>query len=184
MNRKARAICASLLAVGIFFPSADAGNLVRLSAQFRRFDGGLDSTTAAPSATPGTGGIPVYTKSFNVPAPPRGQRAVVFITMEALGDTADNAIAFSCEIDGAFCNPGNTFTVPSGWIVLGFHSPDELAAPVSYTWCAKVSPGPHTASIRMASRDGPAVNLFSGHFYIDRTTLKKSTPNDCELGAP
>ena len=89
MNRKGKAVCAlllvQLLAWGVFVPTADAGKLVRVSAQFRLFAGGVDTTTAVPSATPGAGGVQVYSKSFSIPAPKAGQQAVVFITMAGTG---------------------------------------------------------------------------------------------------
>ena len=195
MNRKGKAVCAlllvQLLAWGVFVPTADAGKLVRLSAQFRRFDSLIDATSAAPSATPGAGGVQVYSKSFSIPAPASGQQAVVFITVMGTaqhGGGANTAVLVSCVLDGSFCNPGaNPVTgVPAGWATLLYDFGDTTQRNVvNYTWCAKVSSGTHTATIRMASQDGlNSVVLWHAHFFIDRTELKTSTADDCELGAP
>ena len=190
MNRKGKVICAlllvQLLAWGVFVPTADAGGLKRLSAQFRRFAVDSDFTTAGASSTPGTGGIQVYTKSFNIPTPASGQQAVVFVTISATIDTTGNLSLFSCQIDAAFCNPGIGAPVGSyGWVIT--EAPKDAAEQLrtfQYTWCAKVSSGTHTASIRMASDGAAVVSMWAAHFYIDRTELKASTADDCELGAP
>src|SRR3972149_10872369 len=141
MRGKGKAVCAlllvQLLAWGVFVPSADAGGLKRLSAQFRRFAVDYDSTTAGT----GTGGLVVYTKSFTIPAPKAGQQAVVFITISATIDTTGNLSLFSCQIDAAFCNPGIGAPVGSyGWVVT--EAPKDAAEQLrtfQYTWCAKVS---------------------------------------------
>jgi len=192
MNRKGKAVCAlllvQLLAWGVFVPTADAGKLVRVSAQFRLFAGGVDTTTAVPSATPGAGGVQVYSKSFTIAAPKAGQQAVVFITMAGTGQVpAGQRSYFSCQIDSSFCNAGaDPLGAPNGWVglQLNFSSGTTDIYGVHYTWCAKVSPGAHTATIRMASAVGvDAVALWNAHFFIDRTELKTSTADDCELGA-
>src|SRR3989304_276344 len=156
MNRKGKVICAlllvQLLAWGVFVPTADAGGLKRLSAQFRRFAVDYDFTTAGASSTPGTGGIQVYTKSFNIPTPKSGQQAVVFVTISATIDTTGNLSLFSCEIDAAFCNPGIGAPVGSyGWVItepayVGREDADRERLP---TVCGGARRS-RTASIRMA----------------------------------
>ena len=189
MNRKGKAVCAlllvQLLAWGVFVPTADAGGLKRLSAQTRRFDGGLDVTSAAP-LTGGLGGLVVYTKSFSIPAPKAGQQAVVFITVDATAEEGDSAtaLALGCQIDSNPCSAAGLFGL-SGWVRLD-RTPSELDTNgIHYTWCTKVSSGAHTATVRIASSDGTnAVGAQEYHFFIDRTELKTSTADDCELGAP
>ena len=192
MNRKGKAFCAlvlvQLLAWGVFVPTADAGGLKRLSAQFRRFAGDADETTAALSSTPSTGGIQIYTKTFNVPTPKTsGQQPVVFVTIAAVLFTTGGFSHFSCEVDGAFCNAGRDpffGTSGAGWVIteIPLDSADQLRT-FEYTWCAKVAPGTHTVSLRMASDGSSVVDMWNAHFYIDRTEFKASTADDCELGA-
>ncbi len=179
-------VTVALLVWGLMPPlTAEAGPLVRLAAQFRRFDGTLDITTAAPLAG-GTGGLEVYTRAFGVPKPPSGQQAVVFITVSATAEEATTGspnLFLACLIDSIPCNPGGLF-VP-GWVAIQ-NTPNELDSNgIYYTWCAKVSRGPHTASIRIASSDGiNPVGMQEAHFYIDRTTLPRSATGDCEVGLP
>jgi len=181
-------VLVQLLAWGVFVPTADAGGLKRLSAQFRRFAGDADETTAALSSTPSTGGIQIYTKTFNVPTPKTsGQQPVVFVTIAAVLFTTGGFSHFSCEVDGAFCNAGRDpffGTSGAGWVIteIPLDSADQLRT-FEYTWCAKVSPGTHTVSIRMASDGSSIVDMWNAHFYIDRTEFKASTADDCELGA-
>ena len=193
MRGKGKAVCAlllvQLLAWGVFVPTADAGKLFRLSAQFRRFATDMDSTTAAASSTPGAGGIQVYTKSVSIPAPASGMQAVVFVTVEAViyapGDPGGFS-AFSCTIDAAFCNPGQDAALGYvGWVLTEYPYGAAPLHTFQYTWCAKVSPGAHTATVRMASlTEGSEIQFVLAHFFIDRTELKASTADDCELGAP
>jgi len=188
MNRKGKAVCAlllvQLLAWGVFVPTADAGKMVRVSSQFRRFADDFDSTTANEAA----GGIVVYTKSFSIPTPKTsGMQPVVFVTISAVLNTQGQFSHISCEVDGAFCNAGrDPFFGPSGagWVIteIPLDSADQLRT-FEYTWCAKVSPGTHTVSIRMASDGSSIVDMWNAHFYIDRTEFKASTADDCELGA-
>ena len=191
MNRKGKVICAlllvQLLAWGVFVPTADAGGLKRLSAQFRRFAVDSDSTTAGASSTPGAGGIQVYSKSFTIPAPKAGQQAVVFITMTGTAEQfAGTFVEFSCTVDSSFCNGGGNAAGTAGWVTLMTDLEGSVQVyGVQYTWCAKVSSGAHTATVRMASTNGTnGVFLHNAHFFIDRTELKTSTADDCELGAP
>jgi len=192
MERKGKAVCAlllvQLLAWGVFVPTADAGKLIRVSSQFRRFNNDFDYTSAAPSSTPGAGGLQVYTKTFSVPTPKTsGQQPVVFVTISTLLFTRGATFsAFSCEVDGAFCNPGEELGRGLiGWVITEdpFDGANQ-ARTFHYTWCAKVDPGTHMVSIRMASGGVDEVFIWSAHFYIDRTEFKASTADDCELGAP
>ena len=182
MNRKGKAVCAlllvQLLAWGVFVPTADAGKLVRVSAQFRRSDGSFDLINTMPGAG-GTGGQVVYSRSFSIPAPPSGQQNVLFVSMWATSEQLPGTLAmFSCNIDGTQCNA-------RGWISLATaFDPGGETPSVSYQWCAKVSPGTHTAEVRMASSSGDNILLYNAHFFIDRTTIKASTADDCEVGAP
>src|SRR3989304_4724102 len=160
MGRKGKAVCAlllvQLLAWGVFVPTADAGKLVRLSSQFRRFAVDYDSTTAGASSTPGTGGIQVYTKSFSIPTPASGQQAVVFITMTGTAEQFPNPfVEFSCTVDSSFCNGGGNAAGTPGWVTLMTDLEGSVQVyGVQYTWCAKVSSGAHTATVRMASKNG------------------------------
>ena len=185
MNRKGKTVCAlllvQLLAWGVFVPTADAGKLVRLAAQSRQWGGSWDSTSTAPAG----GGVVIYTKSFTIPAPKAGQQAVVFVGMAAaIEQDAGPFITFKCEIDGNPCNSGSRSGLPAGWIYLQNSAVNTHFAGVAYTWCAKVSSGAHTATVRMASSDGTNVYLTTAHFFIDRTELKASTADDCETGTP
>ena len=190
MERKGKAVCAlllvQLLAWGVFVPTADAGKMVRVSSQFRRFADDFDSTTANEAA----GGIVVYTKSFSIPTPKTsGMQPVVYITLAAHAEQfSGTRIMFKCEIDGTACNTGTVIggSGTPGWIALILDLESQAQAyGVDYTWCAKVSPGTRTATIRMASVNGTdGVFLAGAHFYIDRTEFKASTADDCELGAP
>ena len=192
MNRRGKAVCAlllvQLLAWGVLVRTADAKGLVRLSSQFRRFTGSVDSTTAAPSTTPGAGGVQVYTKSFTIPTPKTsGQQQVVFITMTGTAQQfAGTFVEFSCTVDSSFCNGGGNAAGTAGWVTLMTDLEGSVQVyGVQYTWCAKVSSGAHTATVRMASTNGTnGVFLHNAHFFIDRTELKTSTADDCELGAP
>ena len=191
MERKGKAVCAlllvQLLAWGVFVPTADAGKLIRVSSQFRRFNNDFDYTSAAPSSTPGAGGLQVYTKTFSVPTPKTsGQQPVVYVTISTALFTTGLYSAFSCEVDGAFCNPGTEAGLgATGWVLTEypFNGDDQLRT-FEYTWCAKVAPGTRTVSIRMASDGSASVYMWSAHFNIDRTEFKASTDDDCEAGAP
>lgn len=186
MNPKTKAlvslILVELLLCGMVPAPAEAGKLIRVSAQFRRFDGSFDTVNTTPAAG-GTGGQVIYSRAFSVPAPPTGQQAVVFVGFWATTELLPGTLAlFSCNIDGTPCNGGGA---PSGWISLAaaFDAGGETPA-VNYQWCAKVSPGAHTAEVRMASSAGDNILLYNAHFSIDRTTIKTSTPDDCESGTP
>jgi len=185
MNHKGKAVCAlllvQLLAWGVFVPSADAGKLIRLSAQFRYFNEG----EAGTSATAAAGGLVIYTKSFSIPTPAKSsQRPVVFITVTGTGDVhGGESLLMSCAIDGAFCNPQSSGAA-AGWVNLLTDEADLHDNAVHYTWCAQVSPGSHTATVRMASAGGADdVFLDAAHFFIDRTEFTTSSADDCEQGA-
>ena len=186
MERKGKAVCAlllvQLLAWGVFVPTADAGKLVRLSAQSRRWDGGWDSTSTNSAG----GGVVIYTKSFSIPAPKAGQQAVVFVTVSATAEEGSSATALwlGCQIDSNPCSAAGIFGL-SGWVIIQKTTTELDTNGIHYTWCTKVSSGAHTATVRIASSDGTTlVGAQEYHFLIDRTELKTSTADDCELGAP
>lgn len=159
--------------------------LLRLSAEFRRWDGGEDATSAAPSGT--GGGISVYTKTVDVP----DTCDTLYVTISATGDGHNGAQhLLTCLIDGVFCNPGNAFDAFPGWIALQKHGPgvppvdDFHDNNVNYQWCAQVTPGSRvTVNIRLAKGDGFAgggtVYLQQEHFYIDAS----QTSGGCVAGS-
>ena len=115
--------------------SAFGQDIMRLSAQFKNFDGTETFTTVAAtgsSTVPGTGGTRVYTKSVFVPALSGGQ--VMYITISAVGDDHHGESNFlSCNVDGpggvgtlsTVCNPTPTTTgvdkAPPGWVGMTHH---------------------------------------------------------------
>jgi hypothetical protein len=183
------AVVAVAFTVGLWAPwAADAQtSLVRLSAQFKRWDQTL-SFTDAPIP-----GITVYQKSVFVPS---GMNTL-YVTVSATGAThGGNVLNMACFLDGVECNPGTTaaLEVP-GWIALQAHNPerpvnsifccgdplafieaDDLHSnSLHYTWCTPVTAGTtHTVSIKMASSDFGAdddtVFLEGIHFFIDGNT--------------
>jgi len=171
-------ILVELLLWGMLPPPAEAGKLVRVSAQYRRFDGSFDTINEMPGPS-GTLGQVIYTRSFSIPTPPSGQQNVLFVSLWATAEQLPGTLAmFSCSVDGTQCHA-------TGWISLAsvFNSGGETPS-VSYQWCTKVSPGTHTLEVRMASSSGDNILLYNAHFFIDRTTIKASTVDDCELGSP
>jgi len=141
--------------------------LLRLSAEFRRWDGDEDFTTLAPP------GISVYTKTVDVP----DTCDTLYVTVSATGDAhGGSQILLTCLVDGAFCNPGGAFGAVPGWIALQRHGPvdDFHDNNVNYQWCVQVTPGTTvTVQVRLAKGDGtglvptPEVFLQQEHFYID-----------------
>jgi hypothetical protein len=139
--------------------------LLRLSAEFRRWDGNEDRTTLGPP------GIAVYTKTVEVP----DTCDTLYVTISATGDAhGGSQILLACLVDGVFCNPGSGATT-AGWIPLQKHGPldDFHDNNVNYQWCKQVTPGSIvTVQIRLARGDGtglvtPFVFLQQEHFYID-----------------
>jgi len=138
--------------------------LVRLSAEFRRWDGTEDATTLAPP------GISVYTKTVDIP----DGCDTLYVTISATGDGhGGSQHLLTCLVDGAFCNPGGAFDGVPGWIALQRHGPtdDFHDNNVNYQWCTQVTPGTTvTVQIRLAKGDGlpfTPVFLQQEHFYID-----------------
>ena len=139
--------------------------LLRLSAEFRRWDGDEDNTTLAPP------GISVYTKTVDVP----DGCDTLYVTISATGDAhGGSQILLTCLVDGAFCNPGGAFGATPGWIALQRHGPvdDFHDNNVNYQWCVPVTPATTvTVQVRLAKGDGLAatgvVFLQQEHFYID-----------------
>ena len=156
--------------------------LLRLSAEFRRWDGFEDQTALAPP------GISVYTKTVDVP----DTCDTLYVTISATGDAhGGSQILLTCLVDGAFCNPGagdgGNPPVPAGWISLQRHGPvdDFHDNNVNYQWCKQVTPGSQvTVQIRLARGDGVAVGdnrvfLQQEHFYIDAS----QTSGGCVAGS-
>ena len=144
--------------------------LVRLSAEFRKWDGGEDATAEPPAGT--SGGIPIYTKTVDVP----DTCDTLYVTIAATGDvtTGGGQISLTCLVDGAFCNPGDADFGVAGWIALQKHpatEPFQADNNVNYQWCVQVIPSTQvTVQIRLAKGDGLAtgsVFLQQEHFYID-----------------
>jgi len=140
--------------------------LLRLSAEFRKWDGTEDFTNLAPP------GISVYTKTVDVP----DTCDTLYVTVAATGDAhGGSQILLTCLVDGAFCNPGAAAGggVPNGWISLQRHgaADDFHDNNVNYQWCTQVTPGSTvTVQVRLAKGDGlPLTNVFlqQEHFFID-----------------
>jgi len=133
--------------------------LLRLSAEFRRWDGNEDETTLAPP------GISVYTKTVDVP----DTCDTLYVTVSATGDAHNGSqILLTCLVDGAFCNPGGAFGAVPGWIALQRHGvlDDFHDNNVNYQWCKQVTPGSTvTVQIRLARGDG---NLGTGHVFLQQ----------------
>jgi len=174
-----------------------AQTLRRLSAQFRRWDGGEDSTSATPIS--GGGGTNIYTKTVTVPP----NSNVLFITYATTGDvhfgTFSNTMLHLCLVDGLPCNPGFNFSSGgfTGWIATqkpcdnsGCGSNPNLGDrhdnSVMYEWCANIPlvsfATVHTVAINLASAD-PAGSVFNeaSHIFIDTTRIgggcsKSTTP--------
>jgi hypothetical protein len=169
-------------------PSAQAGFLDRLAADFAKFDG-TEFVTVAPAlpAPPASGGTVIYSRV--VVAPPGVN--TLYVTLSGTGDTHDGAASeFACLVDGQSCrtNPGGVDGAPNGWITLK-KLPAALGAPncndggggpgdchdnsIYYTWCATVRPNPfgptpHKVAVKMAtSKVGSKVFIEKVHFYVD-----------------
>jgi hypothetical protein len=155
--------------------------LLRLSAEFRRWDGDEDFTTLPPAGT--SGGISIYTKTVDVP----DTCDTLYVTISATGDAhGGSQILLTCLVDGAFCNPGGAFATVPGWIALQRHGPvdDFHDNNVNYQWCKQVTPGSRvTVQIRLAKGDGLAATgvaiLQQEHFYIDAS----QTSGGCVAGS-
>lgn len=171
-----------------------AQTMSRLSAQFRRWDGGEDFTTV----TPGSGGTNIYTRTVTVPP----GRNVLYITYAAVGDTHSfsgvvNSMQHLCLVDGLPCNSG--FSASSGftgWLVTqktcdngGCGTPsggDRHDNSLMYEWCANIPQVSfatvHTVAINMASTTGLDDVFNEGaHIFIDTNHVgggctKSTTP--------
>lgn len=160
-----------------------AQTLSRLSAQFRRWDGGEDFTTVPP----GSGGANIYTRTVTVPP----GRNVLYITYSSTGDThsfaAGNNMQHLCLVDGLPCNPG--FTPASGftgWLVTQHPNADEHDNTVMIEWCANIAQVSfatvHTVAINLASANGLDDVFNEGsHIFIDTNHVgggcsKSTTP--------
>jgi len=185
-----------------------SGNLRRLAANFRGFEGIASElqTIAPPSGTPtpGSGGAVIYQKTLYIPR----DINVLFATVTAGANSHDGArLMMTCLIDGVPCNPGQIASgAPAGWVVLqryadynrfftGFFTGDGGGAAgdlhnnsINYTWCTKLSKSwkwkPRTITIKLASFNLhgtilPFVTLEGVHFFIDGARLRG--PNACTV---
>jgi hypothetical protein len=161
--------------------------LMRHVAEFRF---GPEQLTTSTATGIGTGGDPIYLKTFNLPA---GQNTL-FVTLSTTGDTHGGAASwFSTLVNGTVCNPGDegAGVAPGGWIPLQKHrdsgpggdgggGPGDLHDNgIYYTWCCSqgVQPGgSNTVEIRMASSiPGQFVFVERSHYYIDSVQAKLCT---------
>lgn len=162
-----------LLATGCAHP------YIRHVAEFRF---GPEQVTDLTATGIGTGGIPVWTTTFNIPSDHR----TVFITLSSTGDTHGGAASwFSASVNGVVCNKGNEGAgfAPGGWIPLQKHRDSQPGGDggggigdmhdngIYYTWCCNegVRPGgANQVQIRMAtSTPGQHVFIERSHFYAD-----------------
>ncbi len=161
---------------------------IRHVAEFRF---GPEQLTNQTATGIGTGGIPVYTKTFNLPA----NRHTLFITLSSTGDGHGGAAHwFSASVNGVVCNKGNEGAgfAPGGWIPLQKHRNSTPGGDggggigdlhdngIYYTWCCTdgLKPGgPNTVQIRMASSiQGQIVFMERSHFYIDSCNTRLCNP--------
>jgi hypothetical protein len=169
--------------------------LVRISSEYKRWDSSEARTDAPYFDYFGYfGGISIYEKTIFVP------RSVntLYITMEATGDGhSGQGHHFQCAVNGVPCNPGSAGGSFNGGIVLQRHAgergfsdfsyfyyldADDLHDnSISYSWCAPVTTGTRTVTIRMANDSSCCgdvkVFLEGMHVFIDGNQLP--TANRC-----
>jgi hypothetical protein len=193
---KKRRLC--MLGMSLFLlwvPTVTHAQLIRLSAEFRRWDGTEDFTNVSPSS----GGKIVYQKVVIVPP----GKNVLFVTYATTADThsspsSSNRQEHICLVDAKNCNPGHTDSASStGWIVTqrpcdngGCGSNpsfgDRHDNSIMYQWCANITPKTtataHTVQVRLGSTNGTNDVFNEGtHVFIDTTFLsggctKSTTP--------
>ncbi|TLY24510.1 MAG: hypothetical protein E6K64_06535 [Nitrospirae bacterium] len=175
-------VLSGLFVVGVWTPSevaawnCDGYNLLRLSAEFREFDGNEAFTDV--TAPPGSN---LYHKIINVP----DGCDTLYVTISAVADTDfETALWLTCKVDGSFCNPGSTFATDTpGWISVQVQNQvgREEDNGFYYTWCTQITPGTHFVEIRFASgTSGNSVYVEAEHYYIDAS----NTVGGCVLAAP
>ena len=155
---------------------------------------GPEQFTTAAALPLGGGGMPIYTKTFNLPS----DQHTVFITLSTTGDTHGGAASwFTASVNGTVCNRGNEGAgfAPTGWIPLQKHRDSTAGGDggggigdlhdnsIYYTWCCidGVKPGgPNTAEIKMASSHPndftKTVFIERSHFYVDSCKPRLCTP--------
>jgi hypothetical protein len=198
---------AGLLALGVSLDVQANGPILRITADFKNFDG-TETFTASPVFAPdGTlvDGATVFKKSVFVPPGVN----TLYVTMSATGDTHNGAALWlSCRVDGVPCNPGlgGAGGTPAGWINVQKHKNYALGLTgdglggagdmhdnsIYYTWCVRRIGGPATVEIKMASSgpdsetdDGftaPFVFFEAAHFYIDASRIAGN--NRCTPAPP
>jgi hypothetical protein len=189
------AVLAILFAADIGVPSEADAFLLRLAAHFRSFTAETVTAVAASS-----GGIPIY-GPVGVFAPASG---VLYVTMSIAADQHfGRGAAFTCIVDGAFCNAGGgpAGAAPPGWIALqripavstatncnqgGGGGGDCHDNGIYYTWCRRVGAGTHSVSLRMGGLPPGTGQVFmeKGHFFVDFSSSLLGSPAACVPGAP
>ncbi len=179
----ALSIAAVLMTTGCVHP------FIRHVAEYRFGPEQLTPLTATPGI--GMGGMPVYTKTFTLPA----SQKTVFITLSSTGDGHGGAAHwYSASVNGVVCNKGNEGAgfAPGGWIPLQKHKNSTPGGDggggigdlhdngIYYTWCCTegVRPGgSNTVQIKMASSiAGQIVFMERSHFYVDSCNTLLCTP--------
>jgi hypothetical protein len=186
-------------AVVLISGGANAGSLVRESADSFKFDGSEFSTdTTAANFPLSPQGALFFTKTVT----PAVDSNALFISLYGTGDEHGGASSwFSCQINGFPCRLGLApagSSAPKGWVSL-HHLPAAATTVVTncnnggggggdchdnglaYEWCMPIkSPsGPLTVDLRLAtSIAGSPVSVERGHIYIDSANIV-STSNRC-----
>ena len=168
--------------IASFFLLTSCSQFMRHVAEYRF---GSEQVTTAAALPLGGGGMPIYTKTFNLPS----NQQTVFITLSTTGDTHGGAASwFTASVNGVVCNKGNEGSgfAPTGWIPLqkngpgGFGIGDLHDNSIYYTWCCieGVKPGGlNTAQIKMASSiSTEPVFIERSHFYVDSCKPRLCTP--------
>jgi hypothetical protein len=153
--------------------------LVRLSAEYRRWDFSEDFTS-----TPAYfGGTTFYEKTVFVPR----SANTLYITVSATGDTHEGDVTqLRCEVDGNPCNSGFVPGDDQGWIRLQRHGGFRHLEPccqyfvsaedfhdnnVTYSWCATVTPGTRVVTLKMGTENFNDVFLEGIHVFIDANAM-------------
>ena len=180
-------IVALAVVIALSLAGCTSTGLMRHVAEYRF---GFEQLTNNTATGIGTGGDPIYSKTFALPS---GQNTL-YVTLSTTGDTHGGAASwFSALVNGAVCNKGDEGAgfAPGGWIPLQKHissgpggdggggAGDMHDNGIYYTWCCRenVRPGgSNTVEIRMASSiQGQFVFVERSHYYIDSTAAKLCT---------
>ncbi len=148
--------------------AAHAQNVQGFAANWLYFGnpGGNEVSSSSAATANAAGGTEMYSNNVTVPAAIN----VLFVSMDAVGDTnqnANNSIRIACLVDGVPCNnnPAPDNGSPSGWVEV--QQLTNTAVPngtsdqsIHYTWCTPIHKlsGPHGTvhhvSLRLASGNG------------------------------